>query len=259
MATPVLDGVSTFLAASHGMLIAGRAGGEKRRALRGPRPRHRRGRRVGAVGRDAADVDDAVPAAREAFPVVARPCLRPGARSSSGTSATRIAELCRRARADRDARQRQAGVRGARGRHSALRRALPLLRRLGDEDRRAVGIPLSVGALPRLHAPRAGRRRRRDHPLELPAADVRLQARPLARGRQHRRAQAGRADAAVGACAWPSWSTEVGFPPGVVNVVTGFGETAGAPLAAHPDVDKITFTGEHATGQKIARGVEAAT
>jgi phenylacetaldehyde dehydrogenase len=45
--------------------------------------------------------------------------------------------------------------------------------------------------------------------------------------------------------------TEVGFPPGVVNVVTGFGETAGAPLASHRDVDKITFTGEHTTGQKI--------
>jgi phenylacetaldehyde dehydrogenase len=45
--------------------------------------------------------------------------------------------------------------------------------------------------------------------------------------------------------------TEVGFPPGVVNVVTGFGEGAGAPLAAHPGVDKITFTGEHTTGQKI--------
>jgi phenylacetaldehyde dehydrogenase len=47
----------------------------------------------------------------------------------------------------------------------------------------------------------------------------------------------------------------VGFPPGVVNIVTGFGETAGAPLASHPDVDKITFTGEHTTGQKI---IEAA-
>jgi phenylacetaldehyde dehydrogenase len=45
--------------------------------------------------------------------------------------------------------------------------------------------------------------------------------------------------------------TEVGFPPGVVNIVTGFGEPAGAALAAHPDVDKITFTGEHTTGQKI--------
>ena len=48
---------------------------------------------------------------------------------------------------------------------------------------------------------------------------------------------------------------EVGFPPGVVNIVTGFGETAGAPLASHAGVDKITFTGEHTTGQKI---VEAA-
>jgi phenylacetaldehyde dehydrogenase len=45
--------------------------------------------------------------------------------------------------------------------------------------------------------------------------------------------------------------TEVGFPPGVVNVVTGFGEDAGAPLASHAGVDKITFTGEHTTGQKI--------
>jgi phenylacetaldehyde dehydrogenase len=44
---------------------------------------------------------------------------------------------------------------------------------------------------------------------------------------------------------------ELGFPPGVVNVVTGFGEDAGAALASHPDVDKITFTGEHTTGQRI--------
>ena len=44
---------------------------------------------------------------------------------------------------------------------------------------------------------------------------------------------------------------EIGFPPGVVNVVTGDGPDAGAPLAAHPDVDKIAFTGENATGAKI--------
>jgi phenylacetaldehyde dehydrogenase len=44
---------------------------------------------------------------------------------------------------------------------------------------------------------------------------------------------------------------EVGFPPGVVNIVTGFGPTAGAPLAAHPGVDKVTFTGETGTGRKI--------
>jgi aldehyde dehydrogenase (NAD+) len=46
-------------------------------------------------------------------------------------------------------------------------------------------------------------------------------------------------------------SLEAGFPPGVLNIVPGFGETAGARLAAHPDVDKIAFTGSHFTGQKI--------
>ncbi len=44
---------------------------------------------------------------------------------------------------------------------------------------------------------------------------------------------------------------EAGIPTGVVNVVPGFGETAGAALAAHPDVDKVAFTGSHLTGQKI--------
>jgi phenylacetaldehyde dehydrogenase len=47
---------------------------------------------------------------------------------------------------------------------------------------------------------------------------------------------------------------EVGFPPGVVNVVTGMGPTAGAALAGHPGVDKITFTGETNTGRKILEG-----
>ena len=36
---------------------------------------------------------------------------------------------------------------------------------------------------------------------------------------------------------------EAGLPDGVVNIVTGYGETAGAALAAHPDVDKVAFTG----------------
>ncbi|PWJ94567.1 aldehyde dehydrogenase (acceptor) [Mesorhizobium loti] len=46
---------------------------------------------------------------------------------------------------------------------------------------------------------------------------------------------------------------EAGVPPGVVNVVTGTGAEAGAPLAAHMDVDKIVFTGSTATGQNILR------
>ncbi len=44
---------------------------------------------------------------------------------------------------------------------------------------------------------------------------------------------------------------EAGVPPGVVNVVPGYGETAGAALSAHRDVDKVAFTGSHVTGQKI--------
>ena len=46
---------------------------------------------------------------------------------------------------------------------------------------------------------------------------------------------------------------EAGVPPGVVNIVPGYGETAGAALAAHPDVDKIAFTGSHLTGQLIVK------
>ncbi|KAE9610054.1 putative betaine-aldehyde dehydrogenase [Lupinus albus] len=44
---------------------------------------------------------------------------------------------------------------------------------------------------------------------------------------------------------------EVGLPRGVLNILTGLGPEAGAPLASHPDVDKITFTGSNATGSKI--------
>ncbi len=44
---------------------------------------------------------------------------------------------------------------------------------------------------------------------------------------------------------------EAGFPEGVVNIVPGFGETAGAALAAHPDVDKIAFTGSTEVGKII--------
>jgi len=46
---------------------------------------------------------------------------------------------------------------------------------------------------------------------------------------------------------------EVGFPEGVVNVVTGYGETAGAALAAHPDVDKVAFTGSTEVGKLIVQ------
>ncbi len=46
---------------------------------------------------------------------------------------------------------------------------------------------------------------------------------------------------------------EAGIPDGVVNIVPGFGETAGRALVAHPDVDKISFTGSTVVGKEIMR------
>jgi aldehyde dehydrogenase (NAD+) len=46
---------------------------------------------------------------------------------------------------------------------------------------------------------------------------------------------------------------EAGFPSGVINLINGFGETAGAALVAHPDVDKIAFTGHVDTAKIIQR------
>lgn len=48
-----------------------------------------------------------------------------------------------------------------------------------------------------------------------------------------------------------------GFPPGVINIVPGFGEDAGAALVAHPLVRGITFTGSVETGRKILAGAAA--
>lgn len=46
---------------------------------------------------------------------------------------------------------------------------------------------------------------------------------------------------------------EAGIPDGVVNIITGYGETAGAALAAHPDVDKVAFTGSTEVGKLIVQ------
>ncbi len=50
-----------------------------------------------------------------------------------------------------------------------------------------------------------------------------------------------------------SYLNEAGLPPGVVNIVTGLGETTGAPLVRHPDVNKIAFTGSAAVGKAIVK------
>lgn len=46
---------------------------------------------------------------------------------------------------------------------------------------------------------------------------------------------------------------EAGFPPGVLNIVPGFGPTAGAALAEHPEVDKVAFTGSTEVGKIVAK------
>lgn len=46
-------------------------------------------------------------------------------------------------------------------------------------------------------------------------------------------------------------SVQAGFPDGVVNVIPGFGPTAGAAIASHMDVDKVAFTGSTEVGHRV--------
>ncbi|HET6605187.1 MAG TPA: aldehyde dehydrogenase, partial [Rhodopila sp.] len=56
---------------------------------------------------------------------------------------------------------------------------------------------------------------------------------------------------------------KAGFPPGVVNIITGFGNEVGEPLVTHPDVAKVAFTGGELSGQRVyesaARGLKRVT
>jgi aldehyde dehydrogenase (NAD+) len=52
-------------------------------------------------------------------------------------------------------------------------------------------------------------------------------------------------------------AAQAGFPAGALNVVPGYGQTAGAPLVRHPDVDKIAFTGSTAVGKEIMKEAAA--
>ena len=105
----------------------------------------------------------------------------------------------------------------------------------------------------RLHAARAARRRRGDRAVEFSAAARDLEGRAGARGGQHRHPEAGEPDAADGARARRSSRVDVGFPPGVLNIITGSGATVGQALVEHPGIDKIAFTGDTSTGKGIMR------
>jgi len=48
------------------------------------------------------------------------------------------------------------------------------------------------------------------------------------------------------------FNVQAGFPPGVINVVPGYGPTAGAAIARHMDVDKVAFTGSTEIGQQVS-------
>src|SRR5579862_2193900 len=67
----------------------------------------------------------------------------------------------------------------------------------------------------------------------------------------------------VSAFAFAELFERAGFPPGVVNIVTGFGNEVGEPLITHPDVAKIAFTGGDRTGEHVyqlaARGIKHVT
>merc|ERR1712050_308053 len=57
----------------------------------------------------------------------------------------------------------------------------------------------------------------------------------------------------LGALVAARLTKEAGFPPGVVNVISGFGKVAGAALSSHMDVDKIAFTGSTVVGRTILK------
>lgn len=60
-------------------------------------------------------------------------------------------------------------------------------------------------------------------------------------------------DASLSVLRMAEMLTQAGVPEGVINVVTGLGSEAGAALAAHPDVDRVAFTGSTVTGREIIK------
>ena len=138
----------------------------------------------------------------------------------------------------------------ARGEIAMVVEMLPLLRGRA----RAAARPHDPGRRRGRHdLPRAARRRRPDRALELPAGDRLLEGGPGARGRQHRRAQARRADAADGgrAGAHRARGRAAG---GRAQRDPGPGRVCGNRLVEHPDVAKIAFTGSTEVGRAIAAG-----
>lgn len=96
------------------------------------------------------------------------------------------------------------------------------------------------------------RSNRPNRSLKLPHGDGRMEVRSGARMREHRDLKPAE-QTPLSILFFANLIKEAGFPPGVVNILNGYGKDAGAALASHLDVDKIAFTGSTATARQVMR------
>ena len=186
----------------NGEWVDSRSGKTHCRLRSGDRARNRAGRRRRQRGRESA-----VAAARAAFENGPWADMTPAAREALLWKLSDLIEKqCRRARRAREPRTTarrkfMASIVDVPGARNYFRYMAGWATKIEGST-----IDVSIGGIPgakfqHLHAARAGRRRRADHPVELPARDGGVEARAGARGRLHLRPEARRADAAHGAAA----------------------------------------------------------
>ena len=193
------------------------------------------GETIGVFPRSGAeDVDRAVAAAKEAF---ADWRLVPAPKR--GEILFRLARLLEQEKpALTDLMTREMGkVMAEAG--GDVQEAIDITYYMAGEGRRLFGqtTPSRAARQVEHERPRADRRRRRDHAVELPDRDPVVEDDPGARLRQHRRPQAGEGHAAL-AERFVELLAEAGVPAGVVNIVHGGGESVGDALVRHPDVPR---------------------
>ena len=196
------NAASAFLAGQHQLLIGGKwadAKSGKRFDVFDPAT----GQAIAAVAEaDAADVEEAVKAARHAFEEGPWSRTSPAGPLEADLEARGpLGAERRRDRPDRIARQRQADPRRAPCRLAGLLRDPALHGRLGNQDQRRHDHGFRTRRLACLHVARTDRRRRSDHPVEFPVDDGGVEDRSCIGRRLHHRAEACRADAAQRAAA----------------------------------------------------------
>ncbi len=245
---------AAFLAKKHQMLIDGkwvdarsgetfygRRSGDRRNHR--PCPRRRQSRYRSRRRRRAPRVRDR--------PVVAHFARR--ALAARLVARRHAGATCRRIRRTRSARQRQAGHQRPPRRRRRLDRNVPLHGGLGDAADRRDRFRYrarATGTSIRMREPVGvvGQIIPWNFPLMMAAWKL---APALAAGCTIVLKPAEQTP--LSALRFGELITEAGFPDGVVNIVTGYGETAGAALAEHPDVDKVAFTGSTEVGKLIVK------